>query len=230
MRLAVTWLLVLLGACTPVLPSTEPLGSGPLAEEQEEDELPDRPRSKSGSTGSGVQDAGADVGGDTEVADGSESTEDDTTDAGDAGDAGDAEPGPISGDAAAASFVGEFTGTDVTTMRWEAEPEEKYPDPTASVRIESKSATEVTIVVIFTPTGGPFCSLTGTVNGNSADIAPGQTCPEAELNLGWTASVTSGKATLDGDQLVLEVEGDLEAQPGGDPRTGKFGYRFEGSR
>ena len=88
----------------------------------------------------------------------------------------------------------------------------------------------MSIVVIFTPTGGPFCTLTGTVTGNSAEITPGQTCPDAGLNLGWTAVVKSGQATLDGDRLVLEVEGETERPYGDSTQSGEFEYRFEGTR
>jgi len=228
MRLPVTWLLVLLGACTPALPSTEPLGRGPLAEQQEEDELPDRPRANA--SGAEAKDGGTDVGADADLADAAEPTDGEAADAGDAGDAGDGAGGEGPGDAGAASFVGEYVGTDVTTFRWEGEPEEKSPDPKARVRIESTSDTEVTIIVIYTPTGTPFCSLSATVSGNRAEVAPDQTCPDSELNLGFSAVVTSGKATLDGDRLVLEVEGDAELPAGNDTRVGDFEYRFEGTR
>jgi len=229
-HLAVIWLLVLFGACTSTLPSAEPLGSGPLAEAQADEDLPDRPAGKSKAAGSGAEDAGVDSKTDAGSADASERAEKDVTDADAATAAEGGAGGQGSGDAGAASFEGEYAGTDVTTMRWEGQGEQSHPDPKARVCIESESDAEVTIIVIYTPTGGPFCSLSGTVAGNSANIGPGQTCPDEGLDLGFSGVVTSGKATLEGDRLVLEIEADIEAERGNDTISGKLEYRFEGDR
>jgi hypothetical protein len=219
--------------CNAALPSTTPLGSGPLAEPERDDEVLAgvRPRPRS-----------APPAADAATADGAAPSPD-LVDAEDAGDAAQSSSGAEPEDAAPGgdapeggavdrtlALVGEYLGHDVTTIRVAGLPERPSPDPNARIRVQRHSDLEIKIVIIYTPTGDPFCTLLGKVNGSRVTISAGQTCPEQVGGSSLSGTVTSGSAQLTGDRLTVELEADIEIEIGGRRAQGSMQYHFEGDR
>jgi hypothetical protein len=236
MRAWLLWTAVLvLHCCGFPLPSTTPLGSGPLAEPETEDELvavaraaakptPPAPPADAGSTEPGdavpdqsasaqpaPQDAAAEV---AEPKDGEPNSHESSSSAPDQ---------PV-------AFAGEYLGNDVTTIRIDGMPERSAPDPQARIEVVRQSDTKVKIIIIYTPTGDPFCTLEAQVKGNVATITAGQTCPDQSGGSPFSGTVTSGTAKLKGQRLTVDLEADIELETGDGHATGTLVYHFEGER
>jgi hypothetical protein len=233
-RAALLWTAAaLLLCCGYPLPSTTPLGRGPLAEPETEDELGARaaarpgPRAPSADAGSAEgddatlePDASQQAAADQEPPEATE-PEDQDSDRGESSPAASEQP---------AAFAGEYLGNDVTTIRIDGMPERSAPDPQARIQVERQSDAEVKIVIIYTPTGDPFCTLEARVKGNVATITAGQTCPDQSGGSPFSGTVTSGTAKLSGRRLTVDLEADIEVEMGDERGTGKLVYHFEGER
>jgi hypothetical protein len=218
---------LLLWACAAELPSATPLGRGPLAEPDRDpsDEIASRrpPVARAVDGGADAEPSPATAPGAPPAPSGADE------DAGtEAGPGPDAEPPPII--TKTHVFAGDYSGSDTTTIRLPGEPDVTAPDPKARIQITRVSDTEVQIVVIYTPTGGPFCTVSAQVKDNVATIAAGQTCPDAGIGVGFSGTVTSGTAKVTGRRLVIDVELDIETTTPGQRQTGTAGYHFEGWR
>jgi hypothetical protein len=139
------------------------------------------------------------------------------------------------GDAGAPpSWPGEYYGSDRFVWRNGDGREMVEVDDRAHTRVEVTGANELVISVVNSATGDVICPLRATTAGNRATIRARETCfGSAEQ----AAIVTDGRATVDGDRLVLDFRGHLEAGGGDDdddddgesgPQEGT--YHFEGRR
>jgi len=223
---AVLWLF----GCSLELPSSTPLGSGPLAE-PEHDELgpglgDKRPHTE---TAQSADEAGDRFGRDAGAVAAKPG------DGGPSDDAGAAssrrEDGGTASEASApAAFAGKFCGRDVTTLRCDGRPDDSTPDPNACIQVERKSDAEIEIVIIYTPTGGPFCTLKARTEGNRATIDVGQTCPDPDVAESLGGAVTGGTAELEADRLSVDLEADLQGPILANCPNGALVYHFEGDR
>jgi hypothetical protein len=135
------------------------------------------------------------------------------------------------GDAGAApSWPGEYYGSDRFAWRGADGREMVEVDDRAHTRVSADGPNAVVISVVNSATGDVICPLHATTAGNRATIRPRETCfGSAEQ----PAIVTDGRATLEGDRLVLDFRGHLDSSRGGDddedePEEGT--YHFEGRR
>jgi hypothetical protein len=213
--------------CAQELPSTVPLGRGPLAQEQEAAK-PRRTANNRHTT-----DAGAAL---REKATESASPARETEDAGVDARPSDAGPegsvGDASEDAKTADrqpmFAGRFMGPDVTVFRIAGFPDRTEKDPNAKTNVEHKSKGGLAITLIDSSNGTPICTLNAELtNDKSARIAAGQACFGGS---GMTALLRSGTAEFTGSRLLLDLNLDLTIDMGEEQAQGEIEYHFDGVR
>jgi hypothetical protein len=210
-------------ACATELPSTTPLGRGPLAA---------KPSPKAARRGAGVQTT-ASSSSEAPTSASQAVAETPTSDAGsdeqvalasaDAGKTVNDAGAPIAAD----TFVGEYRGRDSATWRFPNLPERTDDDPNARLSVAKRSATVLTFTPYYTESGKPVCTLEGTFEGANVKLRPGQSCFEEGP---MRTNVQSGTATLSGKQLVLEVVLKVTLEAGGQVTEGELRFRFDGAR
>jgi hypothetical protein len=142
-----------------------------------------------------------------------------------------AAPGADAG--AEPTWPGEYYGSVRFAWRGADGREMVEVDDRAHTRVESAGPKSVVISVVNSATGEVICPLKASTAGNRATIRPGETCFGSP---GQAAIVTDGRATLEGDRLVLDFRGYLE--PAGDEEEEEDDegareegtYHFEGRR
>jgi hypothetical protein len=221
----VLWLLAAAIACSPSLPSAEPLGAGPMADRGDATVIaksdsgsapdaslasaPEPPPEPPPVVASGSSDAGADAAGAS------------------------APPSPKDGgapaSAATASVAGEYVGWDTTTYKVPNLPEAPQRDPKARTRVVKGAGDAIEIVIINSANGSDLCSVKGKLKAGTATLDKGQRCFE-EGNGMMTATLRKGTAKFSGKQLDLDIEFDLTVDTGQDKAKGDILYHFEGTR
>jgi hypothetical protein len=144
--------------------------------------------------------------------------------AGDAGDAGAPEGGVATSDAGAGlPWAGEYFGKDRHETRIAGRTEDVELDDKAHTRVE-QSTPDVALISLVSSAGGEvICSMKNRVTGDRAELEPGESCPPLRLLPPLTLK---GSAKLDGDRLVVDLEGH-GTFPAGDVDVA---YHFEGQR
>lgn len=238
-------LLTLPLGCTSAQPlsvSTVPLGLGPLAvAEQEQDRAKEATRVASAPK---VQqppdslDSDDDPESDDDWIDGQESGEQDDATEAQSEEGEQAESGSVSesgdADAEIAAFEGLFAGEDIATFRFPGQTKQRQEDPNAKIRIELGDFPTIRIVLINSDTGDDLCTLLAKVErresrGASARLRSGQPCFTAKGSA-LSAVVTSGRAVIRGDQLTVKARGDLELTGADEVQSGTLRYSFSGGR
>jgi hypothetical protein len=219
-------------ACVPGLPSSEPLGRGPLAEpEPDPNSHRSRPEDahqaadaqRDAELEAGTSDAGVD-------ADDAEPNADADADASDAteSDADAARDADGSSDGGIIDFAGEYLGEDVSIIDIDGLPKRTERDPNARTNVEQSADDRLEIILINSANGDPLCSIEAKVVGSEAVVTPGQTCfSEGEALQG---SVSNGKARLEDNRLILDLDVALTLSFGPETRDGSLDYHFEGER
>jgi hypothetical protein len=212
-------------ACSPALPSAEPLGSGPLAD------LGDAaPVAKTSSDASAEAQAPSVEPPPPEAPAAVASS--------DAGAAPDASPtsepsgtkdGGASAPAATASVAGEYLGWDTTTYKVANLPETPQKDTNARTRVVKGAGDAIEIVIVSSSDGKDLCSLKGKLKAGNVTLDKGQHCFEEGGGM-MTATLRKGTGKFSGKQLVLDMEFDLEVDTGQDRMKGEIIYHFEGTR
>ncbi len=225
--IAVTVVLAIGVACGPSLPSSEPLGSGPLAEPEPVREEHTATRADAGASEVDEADAGArePVARDAEVdaspaQDTGEDTDASTTVGSDAADG--------SAEASVVDFEGEYRGSDISVIQMDGLPDRTERDPNARTRVEQPATDRIEITLINSANGDPLCTVEARVSGSRAEVHPDQSCFDEGSTL--TGSVSSGHAQLDGDRLTLDLDVALELTIGTETRNGRIDYHFDGKR
>ncbi len=215
-------LLVLAAGCAQDLPSTVPLGRGPLAER----ELPQsrrpvrRPLASSTSreprpsSGHHEHAAKAEVDGGLELRMGDAGTPD-----GNVGRDAASQPAPL--------LPGRYRGTDVTIYHLPGFPDRKEFDPNAKTDVEQKGGNVVAITLIDSSNGSAICTLDADLKVDLGTLRPGQQCFGGE---GLTPSLSSGTARFANRQLTLDLRFDLDQELGEEQIHGEIEYHFEGTR
>jgi hypothetical protein len=212
-------LLVLGAGCAQDLPSTVPLGRGPLAEDEQAKTLgrPRRPLSSLTRTGQQASPRGHEPGSRPELDAGQDARTSDAA-AADAGVRGDAAP-----DAALLVLAGHYEGTDVTVTRVQGFPDVTEKDPNAKTDVEERTKDRIAITLVNSATGSPICTLDADVRGDAATLRPGQPCFGDE---DVPTALVFGTAKFADRQLVLDMRLDI----GDGFRRGEIEYHFEGIR
>jgi hypothetical protein len=232
------WLLLILVAavvaCGGPLPSKTPLGTGPLAEVEVDEEAGGdarrAPGADSKARSASTEEPSAPAESD-ESDQGKEGADEPTAKV----KAEQPDPSAAATDASPAEsepvvFVGRYSGEDTTTLRIDGMPERQMPDPNAKIDVERESDQEVKIIIIDSNTGDPFCSLLAETSGNVATITPDQSCPDSGQGGSMTGTVTSGTATVTGTRLVIDLAATIQLDYGNRTADGSLDYHFEGER
>jgi hypothetical protein len=231
LRWLVALTVCLLSTCQSPLPSTTPLGTGPLAlvsTEKAHGDGAQRARSKDADAAATDSEPASTAAEDPEepTADGSERSFDLTVDVGVEADAS------IPTDAAAPpAFAGHYVGPDFMLYRFAGTPDRRVDDPNAKVTIELAGASELRVTLVDSSNGDPICTLTAAISGSSATVAAGQDCfTESNDETDVTGTVTRGSLTLTGDRLELEIELDFTMATEYEDLRGTLEYWFGGRR
>jgi len=128
-----------------------------------------------------------------------------------------------------ATWAGDYYGSDKLVRRFDGDADDVELDDKAHTRVEEPSPGALLISIVNSATGDTICALRATAHGTEATVSEGQSCFSEQ---GTTASLASGRATLQGDRLSLEFSGKVVAEPDEDGDTIEFDleYHFDGKR
>jgi hypothetical protein len=208
--------LTLTAACARELPSTNPLGTGPLAGARHEPPSSATPLARTGGVEEDEDDnAPADqvtaVTADAGAADAQPAAALDATPKGESAAAG-----------AVVSFAGDFRGKDVNVIRPEGGPAQPpIEDPNSRITVSEERDKRLAFT-LYGEGGSVACTLYATPSGATAQFAAGQECIGGKL--------ARGTARMDGDTLTLELVLDIELTLGDQSVRATIEYRFEGRR
>jgi hypothetical protein len=105
------------------------------------------------------------------------------------------------------TWPGEYYGRDRFAWRGADGREMVEVDERAHTRVEADGPAAIVISIVNSASGDVICPLRATTAGNRATIRPRETC----FGTGDQAAVvTDGRATLDGDRLVVDFRGQIE--------------------
>lgn len=216
----------LAASCTPGLPSTTPLGRGPLAQSTVEEPAPPpaAPSAKS-SAGNGKPDASLapDAGAASTPEGGAKAPE-----GGGSADAGAQEAGAPGKQAVV--YAGHYVGEDTTTFSLPNLPQRTEKDPNAKLDVADQGGGSLEFSLIDSKSGKVICKLQGTATGNTVKLGSGQHCFDKDSKGAMTATVDSGSATFKSAQIVFDLHLDLEINAAGQQMNGDLDYHFEGTR
>jgi hypothetical protein len=121
-------------------------------------------------------------------------------------DAGAPEAADASTDAGSkgSAWAGEYFGSDRHVRRVTGVPDETALDDKAHTRVEEPTPGELVISLVSSADGQVICAVKATAKGNHAELGSGESCPGLML---MPPLEVSGSARLDGDRLVVELEG-----------------------
>jgi hypothetical protein len=126
------------------------------------------------------------------------------------------------------AWPGEYYGSDRFAWRGPDGREMVEVDDRAHTRVESAGGKAIVISIVNSASGDVICPLRATTGGDRATVRAGETCfgsPDQP------AIVSDGRATLEGDRLVLDFRGRLDSSGDDDEDEGGEGtYHFEGRR
>lgn len=122
------------------------------------------------------------------------------------------------------TWPGEYYGSDRFAWRGADGREMVEVDDRAHTRVETNGPKAIVISIVNSATGDVICPLNATTSGNRATIQRRETCFGSPDQ---AAIVTDGRATLDGDRLVLDFRGHLDST--GEDDEDEEGGREEGS-
>ncbi len=217
----------LIASCHAALPSTVPLGRGPLAAPASEDaprvieakrHKPDEKFEVAGASDAGAKDAS--------VATTKKPT---SKDAG--ADAADGATVVASEDASASGpFAGDYHGKDVTELHVQNMPSGKQEDPKARITVVAKDDGSLAFKLIASNDGSTICTLTAAKpTGNATTITAGQHCFDTSGGP-MQATIRTGSATFTGPRLVFVLGMDLTIAAPGMQTSGTMDYSFDGTR
>jgi hypothetical protein len=222
---SVTLCLVLGVACATNLPTTTPLGEGPMvaAEAKLAKMSADGGKPEAATVASAEPEAPPEAPPPSEpepppIADASAPVVV-TTDAG-------GKPGKSDAGAAASgiTYAGEYIGSDDTKTKV-AGAERNEHDDKAKTRVEVRPNGELAFTFVSSSDGTDICTLIATAKGKDATFAAGQPC-WAGGGSNASGKLTKGSAKFDGKKLTIDMEFDLQIGP----VSGTLVYRFVGNR
>lgn len=222
-----------LAACARNEPSLVPLGHGPLSrEERALAPIADVSAAHAASASRLREPAHVDAVSESHDAPAVVTTtrSDDKADAGSVVDP--ETPAPLGGTKVEVSlddWLGLYRGDDVTTFKMPDQPDRRFDDSKARIRIERSSRRQLTFALIDSSNDKDICKLTGTVEGETATIQPGQSCfldPDENMTVKSRPGLATRKAKRLNFDLVLDTRMDSEIGE----VAGTIVYHFEGQR
>jgi hypothetical protein len=126
-------------------------------------------------------------------------------------------------------WLGLYRGNDTTVFLTAEQPERRFDDPKAKIRVERGGKDHLDFTLIDSSNDKDMCHLSATFAGDTATIEPGQACfldPEESM----TVKSRPGKATYANRRLLVDLVLDtvLETELG--PSSGTIEYHFDGRR
>jgi hypothetical protein len=220
MRWRYAWLgLAVLAGCASSLPSSTPLGSGPLAERSDDSTAAAEPRAPAARAERAKQAprrAPAPAGAHREA-----SAPGDAAPPSDAG----AEAGPVEAAAPSVVFAGSYSGVDTVTVTMAGVDIPSVSDPNAKLDVVLRPDGSLGFRMIDN-SGNTVCAFAGHANGSVVTLDAGQTCVKKHA----TITLTSGSATVAGKRLVFDAALDLRLLGPNRDMSGTMKHHFEGSR
>lgn len=135
------------------------------------------------------------------------------------------------GGVAEVAWPGEYFGSDRFVWRGSDGREVVEVDDRAHTRVERGGSNALVITIVNSLTGEVICALDATANGKEARVRDDESCFGSP---GREAIVTEGLATLEGDRLVLDFKGRIEAGEEDDEdeeaADEEGAYHFDGRR
>jgi hypothetical protein len=126
-------------------------------------------------------------------------------------------------------WVGTYLGDDVTVFKTDGQSERRFEDPKARIRVERRRNSGIDLVLVDSSNQQDMCALSAEVEGDTAIIAPGQSCfLESEDEI--SAKSRPGKAVRSDKHLTLDLNLDTVMVNDEEPVTGSIEYHFDGRR
>jgi hypothetical protein len=201
------------------MPSTLPLGRGPLAG-------PSKPTSAYRATPRIPQEQEKKTEPPPAPAEVSVTTVERDEDAAEVTDAADA--GTSSPDLS--EVAGVYDGSDETRYVLDGAPERTEKDPNARTRVDFAEHA-VSFTLVDSSNGNDICTLRGVEGPAAVTIEPEQECfSQQSVAMSTKGVVKKGTATFAGSKLTLSLELDFELHASDQALSGKVHYRFEGQR
>jgi hypothetical protein len=129
----------------------------------------------------------------------------------------------------AQTFAGDYSGKDTVVIELSGFPPQPQEDEHAKLRV-TVDGLVVSVTVVDSNSGDDLCTINGEPKGAAIQFKPGQSCFEEMLGIPMTAELEGGEATLADEQLRVRFVVKLELADGGESRSGKLTYLFEGER
>ncbi len=127
------------------------------------------------------------------------------------------------------AWLGLYRGNDTTTFLMPDQPDRRFDDPKAKIRVESTASNQLSFALIDSSNGKDICKLSASILGESATIDPGQSCfldPDESM----TVKGRPGKATRKDRRLVLDLVLDTTMVTEEGEVRGSIEYHFDGER
>lgn len=126
-------------------------------------------------------------------------------------------------------WLGLYRGDDTTTFKVPDQPDRRFDDSNAKIRVERSSSTQVDFALVDSSNDKDICKLSAVVEGDTATLDAGQTCfldPEESM----TVKSRPGKATRKANRLTLDLVLDTQLDGELGLEEGSIEYHFEGQR
>jgi hypothetical protein len=126
-------------------------------------------------------------------------------------------------------WPGIYRGNDTTIFRMREQPERRFDDPKAKIRIERGARNHLTLAFVDSSSGKDICDLAAVAEADTATIDAGQSCfldPDESM----TVRSRPGKATRKDRGLVVDLTLDTTMDTETGQVDGTIEYHFEGQR
>jgi hypothetical protein len=126
-------------------------------------------------------------------------------------------------------WPGIYRGDDTTIFRMREQPERRFDDPKAKIRVERGSRNHLTLAFVDSSNGKDICNLAAVADAGTATIEAGQSCfldPDESM----TVRSRPGKATRKDRGLVVDLTLDTTLDTETGQVDGTIEYHFEGQR
>jgi len=128
--------------------------------------------------------------------------------------------------AVAVIYAGEYIGSDTSSYKMGGMDRDEKDDK-ARTRVEG-SGPDISVIFIDSGSGKDICTLKAQMTGKTGSFAAGQKCWGD--GPGMSGTLTRGTASFDDKKLVVDADFDLEVGQGDMKMSGKLKYHFEGTR
>lgn len=225
------WLIPWLAlACAPALPSTTPLGEGPMVKsEQALVAKEDKARAAKAKTASapGAQTPAEPAAPPSAPPEEPAAPPPDkpVAEAPKPEPAG-AKPQPGKKPGAVVVYAGEYVGSDTSTYKLDGR-ENAEKDDKARTKVDG-TGPDINVTFIDSGSGKDICTLKAKMNGKTGSFAAGQKCWGD--GPGMSGTLTKGTIAFDDKKLTIDANFDIQVGEGNFRMSGQLHYHFEGTR